>query len=264
MRKIAISLSKGGVGKTTTAAHLATGLAREGRRVLLIDADTQGQAAVVLGMKTASGLADVLTESATLGDAVVEARPNLHILAGGRRLAGAKRDIGRREFGGEQAIVEALMPLEDHYDYAILDSAPGWDALSVAVLFFADEVLCPVSMEVLSIQSLVEFRTSLAAIQRYRERLALRHVLPTFVDGRVRKTEEILSQLKRHFTAELADPIRYSVRLSECGGHGQTIWEYAPDSTGAKDYDNLVKRILGDEQKADARHPRRRTRDRAE
>jgi chromosome partitioning protein len=246
MRKIAVALSKGGVGKTTTAVNLAAGLALSGRRVLLIDVDTQGQAAKLLGCTPATGLAEVAGGESAPEAAVTPARDHLDLLAGGRGLATLKRVITRKDFGGEQTIAESLAPLDDRYDYAILDTAPGWDALSVNALFYATEVLTPVSLEIMTLQSLLDFNQSLAAIQRYHSALALRYIVPTFFDRRVRKSDEIRGQLAGHFGPRLCEPIRYNVRLSEAPGYGQTIFEYAPHSPGAEDYRALTERILAD------------------
>ena len=132
------------------------------------------------------------------------------------------------------------------YDCVILDTAPGWDALTVNTLFYAEEVLAPVSLEVMSLQSLLEFSQSMAAIQQYHPQLVLRYILPTFLDRRVRKSEEILQQLSGAFGERLCQPIRYNVRLSEAPGYGQTIYEYAPHSPGAEDYRRLAERVLRD------------------
>src|SRR5512139_2672236 len=171
MRKIAVALSKGGVGKTTTAVNLAAGLAMSGRRVLLVDVDTQGQAAKLLGCAPAVGLAEVAGGDAAPQEAVTAAREHLDLMAGGRGLATLKRLITRKDFGGEQTLSEALAPLDGAYDFAILDTAPGWDALSVNALFYAEEVLAPVSLEVMTLQSLLDFNQSLAAVQRYHPEL---------------------------------------------------------------------------------------------
>jgi chromosome partitioning protein len=246
MRKIAVALSKGGVGKTTTAVNLAAGLALSGRRVLLVDVDTQGQAAKLLGCAPQAGLAEVAGGELAPQAAVTTARENLDLLAGGRGLANLKRIITRKDFGGEQTVAESLAPLDGAYDYAILDTAPGWDALSVNALFFATEILTPVSLEIMTLQSLLDFNQSLAAIQRYHPALALRYIVPTFFDRRVRKSDEIRTQLAGYFGSRLGEPVRYNVRLSEAPGYGQTIYEYAPHSPGAEDYRALTERILAD------------------
>jgi len=246
MRKLAISLSKGGVGKTTTAVNLAHGLALAGLQVLLVDTDTQGQASRALGQRPEVGLADVLAGDLQPQKAITQAREGLWLLAGGRALSGAKREIDRRAFGGEQVLAEALDPLEGQYELVILDTAPGLDSLGVNVLFYAQEVLAPVSLEVLTLQGLVDFQQNVQAVKRYHRELELRYILPTFMDGRVKKSQEILEQLQAHYGQLLCQPIRYSVRLSEAPGYGQTVFEYAPGSSGAQDYQALTERIIQD------------------
>ena len=243
MRKLAVSQSKGGVGKSTTAVNLSAGLAEAGLSVLLVDTDTQGQASSMLGVQAPGGLAELMLGEPSPTDVLVQARPNLTLLAGGRALAGVKQLIARKDFGAERTLGEALAPYEGLFDLVVLDTGPGWDALTVNVLFYAHEILSPVSLEVLTVIGLVEFRNSLEAVQRYHESLALRYVLPTFLDGRVKKSDEILGQLAAHYGDQLCTPIRYNVRLSEAPGFGQTIFEYAPRSTGAADYRALTERV---------------------
>lgn len=246
MRKIAVSLSKGGVGKTTTAVNLSAGLAREGYKVLLVDTDTQGQTSRALGVKSNAGLAELILGEVKPEEAIVEARERLYLLAGGRSLAGIKRAIDRKDFGGEKTLSEGLDPIDDQYDFIILDTSPGWDSLTVNVLFYTDEILAPVSMEILTLTGLLDFQQSIEAIQKYREDLKIRYILPTFFDKRVKKSEEILQQLQSFYGDKVCDPIRYSVRLSEAPGFGQDIYEYSPASAGAEDYKSLVRRISKD------------------
>lgn len=244
MRKIAVCLSKGGVGKTTTAINLAHGIALKGASVLLIDNDTQGQCAKALGVKAEMGLAEVLSDAATPEEAMIQARDNLWLLAGGRSLAGAKREVDRRTFGGEMALSESLAPLEDKFDYVVLDTAPSLDILSINVLFYAKEALTPVSPEVLTLQGLVEFQNSLSGVQRYHHELELKYVLPTFYDLRVKKSREIYRQLETYYSDKLCEPIRYSVKLSEAPGYGQTIFEHAPNCPGTHGYRMLTERVM--------------------
>jgi len=247
MRRIAVSLSKGGTGKTSTAISLAHGLAMAGKKVLLVDTDTQGMVAPFLGIRAGAGLAELVSGEAKPEEAVIEARERLWILSGGRGLAGVKRHITRQEIGGERVLQEALDPIvARRYDYLLLDTAPGWDALTIAALFCAHEVLAPVSLEVASLLGLVEFMKSLEHIQKYHH-LKLRYIVPTFLDGRVKKSEEILAQLQAFYPGQLCHPIRYSVRLSECPGFGKTIHEYAPGSGASGDYESLTQRIIRDE-----------------
>jgi len=248
MRKIVVALSKGGVGKTTTAINLAAGLARRGKRVLLVDMDTQGQVAKALGLEPRVGLAEVMAGELLPDEAVMEAREGLGLLAGGRSLAALKRDIARKDFGGERSLAEALSPLDGGYDQVIVDTAPAWDVLMVNALFYGDEVLIPVALEVLALQGLVDFARALGPIQKYHQNLALRYVLPTFMDRRVKKSDEIHHQLVRHYGDLVCEPIRYNVRLSEAPGYGQTIYEYSPTSAGAQDYMKLTERVLQDGQ----------------
>lgn len=245
-RIIAVSLSKGGVGKTTTAVNLAAGLADSGKKVLAIDLDTQGQLGKALGQDTPYTLAHLVEGSVGVDDVIVNARPNLWIIAGGRQLAELKRDIARKDIRPEMTLAEALDGYDSAYDFVILDTAPSWDVLNVNALFYAQEVMVPISMEVLSIQGLGEFHQSVTGIQRYHEELELKYVVPTFYDRRVRKSDEILEQLSQYYNTKLCTPIRYNVRLSEAPGYGETIFEYSPNSAGADDYRQLVRRVLSD------------------
>ena len=247
MRRIAVALTKGGVGKTTTAVNLAAALAQEGRSVLLVDVDTQGQASRALGVTPQVGLAELVMGEADADQALREARPGLWLLAGSSSLAGVKRMIARKDFGGERTLSEALAPLEDAFDYVLLDTAPGWDTLAVNALFYAHDILSPVSLEIMTLQGLQAFLQNIQAIQTYHPQLRLRYIVPTFYDRRVRKSDEILAQLETYFPDQLCSPIRYSVRLSEAPGYGQTIFEYAPRSTGAADYRLLAQRLMQDE-----------------
>ncbi len=247
MRKICISLSKGGVGKSSTCVSLAHGLALAGKKVLLVDTDDQGQDSFLLGVKPKYGLADVLNEDVKAEDALHQARDNLWILAGGKALSGIKRSIGRKDFGAEQTLSQALSSLDKQFDFVIVDTAPSWDTLTINALFYCTEVLTPVSLEILTLNSLAEFSERLKSVQTYNKQLEYKYLLPTFLDRRVKKSTEILDQLRKYYPKLLCEPVKYSVRISESAGFGQTIYEYAPNSSGAKDYETMVQRILSNE-----------------
>jgi len=242
-RKIAVTLSKGGVGKTTTAVNLAAGLALAGFKVLLVDTDTQGQSSFMLGVKPKAGLTEFVNNELSLDEIMVQVRDRLWLLAGGRSLAGLKRVIDRKDFGGEMTLKEKLSTIDNKFDYVVVDTSPGWDPLIVNVLFYVKEVLTPVSLEVMTLQGLVEFLKSMSSIQKYNKDVALKYILPTFHDQRVKKSNGILSKLEELYGNHVCTPIRYNVRISEAPAYGQTIYEFAPGSPGAQDYRELVRKV---------------------
>ncbi|MBU0485598.1 MAG: zinc-ribbon domain-containing protein [Proteobacteria bacterium] len=246
-RIIGVSLSKGGVGKSTTAVNLAAGLALAGSKVLLVDTDIQGQDSFMLGVKAKGGLPELVTGELKPEEAIVQARERLWLLAGGESLAGLKRIIDRKDFGGERILAKTLEPLEKQYDYIIVDTSPGWDPLTVNVLFYVKEILAPVSLEVMTLQGLVEFLKSVSSIQKSREDVSLKYIVPTFKDDRVKKTVDVLARLEQLYPESLCEPIRQNVSLSEAPAYGQTIYEYAPGSSGAKDYRALVRKVADDD-----------------
>lgn len=245
-RKIGVSLSKGGVGKSTTSTSLAAGLALAGFKVLLVDTDTQGQDSFMLGVKPKAGLTELVTGELSAEECLTKARDNLWMLAGGKALAGIKRIIDRKDYGGENTVSDALKPLETVFDYIIVDTSPGWDPLTVNVLFYVEELLIPIALEIMSIQGLSEFLKSISAIQKYRHELSLKYILPTFQDKRVKKTSRLLHKIEKIYGSRLCRPIRYNVRLSEAPAFGKTIFEYAPGCNGAQDYRELVRKIAND------------------
>ncbi len=245
-RKIGISLSKGGVGKSTTSINLASGLALAGFKVLLVDTDTQGQDSFMLGVKPKAGLTEIVTGELSLKECLTKARDNLWLLAGGKALAGVKRMIDRKDYGGEMTIAEALIPVDKIFDYVIVDTSPGWDPLTVNVLFYVKELLIPVALDIMALQGLSEFLRSISAIQKYRPELNIKYILPTFEDKRVKKTSRILKKIAKIYGDRLCQPVRYNVRLSEAPAYGKTIYEYAPGCNGAQDYRELVRKVAND------------------
>ena len=230
MRKIAIANRKGGVGKTTTAVHVAAGLALADIKTLLIDTDTQGHCSRILGA-TAPALADRL-----VGDPAGpgQVRDNLYLYAGTRALAGFSEMQPDRRHRREMILAESLEGL-DGFDYVILDTPPGFSDLSVNVFFYADSITIPVSMEVLAVEGLLSLREEIEELSRYTT-VKIAAIVPTFVDGRVGKTDTILSALRSEFGELVTFPVHYSTRFSELPAHGKTIYEYEPKGRGSTDY----------------------------
>jgi len=245
-RKICVTLSKGGVGKTTTSVNLSAGLALAGYKVLLVDTDTQGQSSYILGKKPRAGLTELLTKELAPEECIVRARKNLWLLSGGKSLAGVKRIIDRKSFGAEWTLSEAMKELDHRYDFIIIDTAPGWDQLIVNVLFYATEVLVPVALEVMPLQGLSEFMKSLGSIQKYRSEIVLKYIVPTFMDSRIKGPETIYEQLKKLYPEYMCTPVRYSESLSQAPSYGKSIFEFAPGCTASADYKDLVRKVTLD------------------
>lgn len=261
IRKIAVTMNKGGSTKTTTAVHLAHALALQGKNVLLIDCDPQsreGNVAKHLGI-TEEDLPKTLEDFVINGDkeAIYQARPNLFILRGGYPLNKLRRDIDNRQLGGHLVLTEALAPLEAIFDYFIFDTPPSWDSLNLNALFCANEIIIPVNLEGVSVNTLNDYLLiNLHELQKYRpEPLRWGFALPTRYDKRVAQSDELVTQLSTFFDSTLSlipelnqysntvlcSPIRINVRISEAFGHGETVFEYAPKEFGALNYMEFAK-----------------------
>ena len=194
MRKIAVALPKGGVGKTTTAVNLAHGLALQGQRVLLVDTDTQASATEHLGFDDRSGTTTfcsfVLDDLVKKREAVTEARENLWLLAGGYSLIKLSTHISRLSKKNRFTKIPAMFDqpaLADNLDFIIFDMAPGWDNISLNVLACADQLLATVQLEELSLKAFPRFAAHVKAAMTYNRNLRFDYILPTFMDGRVKK-----------------------------------------------------------------------------
>lgn len=251
MRKIAVAMAKGGVGKTSTAVNLAHNLALRGQRVLLVDCDTQSQVSRFLGVKPQYGLYEFVTgrnskgEAIERSEAIFEARDNLWILAGGMGLVELKNWLGEQPRDIRHAILASHLTAKDGtLDWMIFDCSPGWDILSVNILMAVEEVMCPVALEAPSMEGLKTFFTYLVSVQKLNKDLRLKYIVPTMFDRRTRHGETILKQLQKLFVREICEPIIRSVRVPEAAGAGKTIFEYAPKTVGAVDYHRLAERIM--------------------
>lgn len=254
MRRLAIVNMKGGVGKTTTAIHIAAGLANRGARVLLVDVDPQGTIANTLRIRPNQTLAD-LVHGADLASVVVpEVRPNLSVVAATptafaleTQLAGAVQR--------ETLLARALRPLAA-YDVLVLDTSPAMNLLTFNALLCAEELIIPIGMEPMAI---VGARQTLDGIEQIRQlwpdrTLALTMVVPTSVNTNThatRSTLETLGNDPRMGDCVFQPGIRQCIDLTYATAAGQTIWEYAPRSRAAEDYNALLDALTGAQALAD-------------
>ncbi len=244
MRTIAVAMTKGGVGKTTTAVNLSHGLAQRGRRVLLVDADTQGQCAQALGVRPEVTITEVLLQEESILSAITRTRDNLDLVASDHHLTRAALAIARREKDGHRVLAEALEPVRDRYDFVVLDASPGVDAIAVNVLACADEIVAPVALTPAAMAGVLEFERHVERVARHNPALHLKYFLPTFLDRRTRHSQEMLLSLQERFGERVCPAIRVNVELAESFGLHQTIFEFAPRSRGAVDYATFVELVL--------------------
>jgi chromosome partitioning protein len=242
-RRIAVVNHKGGTGKTTTAVHLAAGLAEEGHSVLLVDADPQGNVATWLGVDPAEcRMADLALGRMTLRDARVQVREGLDVVASDWRLAEAEERLMKTS-ERDQWLKRRLGRLTG-YDFVIVDCAPSMSILTSSALAFVDEVVIPISMEYLALVGVRQIIDNILRMSgRNGRKMRITAVVPTFYQANLRKNREILRSLRSYFHDRLTEPIRSNVRLSEAPSYGQTIFEYSPRSSGANDYRRLVERF---------------------
>jgi len=279
MRAIAVANQKGGVGKTTTSVNLAVALARAGRRVCLIDLDPQAHATIHAGVTPGAhpvSAFDVLTAGQPLAAAIVPAGANLwvapsHIdlsavemaLAGrpGResilrqRLAADPRcgEPTARESGGGQ---ESAEHTEHPFDYVVVDCPPSLGLLSLNALAAVDEVLLPLQPHFLALHGLSKLLETIELVSEHvNPRLRLLGVVLCMYESGTRLATEIGRDVADFFAASAAahpawrdatvfeTRIRRNIRLAEAPSFGQSIFDYAPDSHGAADYQALATEI---------------------
>lgn len=244
MRKIAIIGFKGGIGKTTICVNLGAGLALHGKKVLLIDTDTQSNVALALGVNNYKhSLADILSGDISPRDAIIPARNNIDIIPGSLSLFKAQQRMVM-EIAREEIFVNFFSDI-NHYDYQIFDCAPSLSLLTINALYYTDEVFVPVSMEMLAMAGARQFMTYLRQVSRMLGRSAsIRLIIPSFFDPRRKVSNIIMDSLKNDFGSRVTPPIWVDTKLSEAPGEGKTIFEYAPNSRGAKNYTDLTKLVM--------------------
>ena len=249
MQTVAIAQQKGGTGKSTTAAAIGAGLAKQGRRVLFIDLDPQANLTYILRARGGATTLDVLTGKTDAATAAqqIDTMPGAAIIPGTGYLAGADATIAgaRREY----RLTDALGALATVYDVCVVDTPPALGILTANALTAADRVIIPCLPDALSIQALGQIADTIRAIQATSNpRLQIAGVLLTRYTPRQvlsRDTAGILEAAAAKIgTRLLATRIRETVSLREAQAMGQDIFTYAPRSAGAQDYSQLIKEIF--------------------
>lgn len=242
--RIAILNQKGGTGKTTTTVSLAAGLAEAGHRVLVIDVDSQGHVAVSLGVEGKHTIYHVVVEEIPLERCVVRARPNLDILVGNETLASAEIVLARMNEGRDRALRDRLEDVSD-YDFVLLDCGPSLSLLNMNALTFADHLIVPVSCDYLSLVGVKQVMKTLKNVnQVLLHPITVLGILPTFYDMRNNISDESVRTLKGYFQDKVLPPIRVNTKLKEAPSLQKTIFEFAPESRGASDYQKVVDWLL--------------------
>ncbi len=243
-KKLAVFNHKGGTGKTTTSVSVAAGLALKGYKVLLVDTDSQGNVGVSLGVKAERTLYHVLVMGLKPQDVAVKVRENLDLLPSNETLAAAELYLAGRQ-NRDRILKDRLAAAVGHYDVIVLDCSPSLSLLNQNALVFADGILVPVACDFLS---LVGVRQVIKTVKNVN---ALLHhpvqiygVLPTFYDSRARICRDAWGTMKEHFGERCFEPVRATTKIKEAPSQGKTIFEYAPDSHAATDYQRVVERLV--------------------
>lgn len=242
-KRIAIFNHKGGTGKTTTAVSLSAALAARGKRVLLVDTDSQGNVAASLGIQADKSLYHVLVMGIAPTQAAVSVRPGFDVLPSNETLAAAELYLaGRRE--RDRVLRDRLASASETYDVVILDCSPSLSLLNQNALVFADALFIPVACDYLS---LVGVRQVLKTVKHINQLLhhpvRIGGVIPTMFDARAKICQDALSTLKDHFGPRCLKPIRMNIKLKEAPAYAKTIFEWAADSNAAHDYSEVVDQI---------------------
>ena len=249
---ITISNQKGGVGKTTTAINLAHSLTLENRQVLVIDLDPQGQCATKLGMDGQMGAYYFLTTQPASSNEVNfvrqwlrdTGRDGLKLIPGNSMTSSAQMILSVQE--QPISYIRDLLKsfVRDRFDYILFDTSPSVGGLQERAIWAADLVIVPTATEFASLDSLSK---TIRTIQLLRDQKnwkgGLLGILPTFFDNTC-ESRDSLSDLKENFQDRVLSPIHRATVLRECWSEGKSIFEYAPESRSAVEYQLLASLVL--------------------
>lgn len=248
-RIIAVANQKGGVGKTTTTVNLAACLAEEGKRVLIIDLDPQGNATSALNVRVESldsTIYKVLIAKKPIEDCIEPTEvKNLFIVPSTKDLAGGEVELVTVN-GREMRLKFALAPIVDDFDYILVDCAPSLSVLAVNALVACREVLMPVQCEYFALEGVREMLRTLEEVREYlNPELDVSTVLCTMYDSRNKLSQEVAESVREYFGDKVCKTmIPRNTKLAEAPSVGKPITTYDPSSTGAKAYRAVAKEII--------------------
>jgi chromosome partitioning protein len=250
MRKIALVNQKGGCGKTTTAINLASFLASEGKKVLLIDLDPQGHVKVGLSAKvdhTEKTIYEALLGEIPISEAIQTIDDNLDVVLSDVVLSAFEQVMA----GGherEYKLAQSLADIENNYDYLIIDSPPSVGLLTFNGLVAAEEVIIPVDPSFFSLHGLEKLLETIQIIKERVDHQLYIKILPTNIDRRTNFCKGVVESLRDRFSENCFETIiNTSTKLREAASLGKAITDYEKNCAGYRDYQNLAIEILIEE-----------------
>lgn len=235
---------KGGTGKTTTAMNLGGALAAAGKKVLLVDIDPHACLTYSFGISRSNGtIVDVFSGSKGLEEILVE-REGMSVVPASTGLADV--ELSLRDRPGRENLLSRSLVGAGGFDYILIDSPPSLSILTLNALKAADQLLIPMFMDVLSVQGLAGFLSTVAEVRRaFKKPLPIKGIVALRYDGRVRLSKEVFSYVKRNFNVRVFNTkIRCDVRVAEAPSYAKSVVRYAPCSGGAKDFKSLAAEFL--------------------
>jgi chromosome partitioning protein len=245
---IACANQKGGVGKTTTVVNLATYLALDGDRVLVVDLDPQGNATSGFGIdrsRLERSVYDAVVDGVPISDLVVDTPvPGVRLVPAAIALAGAEIELAPLE-RRERRLAQALAAVSGSFDYIFIDCPPSLGLLTVNALTAAQAVLIPIQSEYYALEGLTQLVATIHLVRDHlNPALEIKGVVVTMYDARTNLSADVAREVRRHLGDRVYDTIvPRSVRLSEAPSYGLPIALYRPDSRGAEAYRSLATEL---------------------
>ncbi|MCM8777033.1 MAG: AAA family ATPase [Candidatus Omnitrophica bacterium] len=254
MRKIAVINQKGGSGKTTTVVNAGAFIAKQDRKVLLIDLDPQSHTTIHLGFEPPQiqkSIYDVLIKKISIKDAILETyEKNLFLIPASIELASAEIELVN-EIGREVVLRDALKKSKTDFDYIFIDCPPSLGLLTVNALTTANEIFIPIQAEFFALEGLTKLIQTIDIVkERLNPGIEITGIIITMFDSRKNICRDVADKVQAHFKRNVfRTKIRENVRLAEAPGFGKSIKDFAPGSHGWEDYKKLATEILKQEKK---------------